>query len=70
MKGKCNHNRHCKHPAWAPAGVLLVLAWVIKIGSQTANVHKESEWVGKYKNFGFIKRVDKGWITIVKGLES
>ena len=24
----------------------------------------------RYKNFGFIKRVDKGWITTVKDLES
>jgi len=27
-------------------------------------------WEREKQKFGFIKRVDKGWITTVKGLES
>ena len=28
------------------------------------------QWEGSKQKFGFIKRVDKGWITTVKDLES
>ena len=50
-----------------PTFVNLILMNGILVSKETVVLHRWERWKQK---FGFIKRVDKGWITIVKDLES